>query len=163
MRRLLILTLTACSASPVTYNATDAADDTQVDSTPDLASQADSVSVDLEPAPDIAPDAPTCADLNCDDGKPCTVDGCAYGKCTHEAVAVGTPCDDGKWCTGHDFCAYGHCAGMPEMSPCFAITTDCAMTVCHDAEHVCEVIKQKDGKVCGNMGQAYHCKDGNCK
>lgn len=37
-------------------------------------------------APGVEP-APTCADLSCDDGDPCTVDGCADGECRSEPRA----------------------------------------------------------------------------
>ena len=51
-----------------------------------------------------------CSPAACDDGNPCTADGCnAAGKCTHAAVADGTTCDDGNACTTDDACAAGAC------------------------------------------------------
>src|SRR6187200_2679279 len=32
-----------------------------------------------------------CAGKNCDDGNPCTTDGCSAGSCTHKSVGYGTP------------------------------------------------------------------------
>ncbi|HXH18841.1 MAG TPA: T9SS type A sorting domain-containing protein, partial [Chitinophagales bacterium] len=46
--------------------------------------------------------------LNCDDGNPCTADGCANGVCTHS----GGNCDDGNACTT-DACVNGICTNTP--------------------------------------------------
>ncbi len=45
----------------------------------------------------------------CDDGNPCTDDGCdeTTGTCVHEANSA--PCDDGDPCTQGDTCAEGEC------------------------------------------------------
>ncbi len=52
----------------------------------------------------------------CDDGNPCTADGCglAFG-CNHKPVVDGTACEaDGSVCTQADACATGSCAaGKP--------------------------------------------------
>ena len=57
------------------------------------------------------------ADLDCDDGNPCTDDTCdpAAGCRTANNTA---PCDDADPCTSGDVCAGGVCAG-------FAVTFDC--------------------------------------
>jgi hypothetical protein len=48
-------------------------------------------------------------DADCDDGNPCTTDGCNPGSgCTH--VGNTAPCDDGNACTVDDVCAAGSCA-----------------------------------------------------
>ncbi len=57
---------------------------------------------------------PECAldDRECDDGNPCTTDGCENGRCTHALVA----CDDGNPCNGLETCepsAGGCVAGAP--------------------------------------------------
>ena len=49
-------------------------------------------------------------DLNCDDGNPCTTDGCSLlTGCTN--VNNSQACDDGDACTAGDVCAGGGCAG----------------------------------------------------
>ena len=55
-----------------------------------------------------------CSPTLCDDGNPCTVDGCdVTGACTHVAGADGTACDDGNPCTTQDTCNAGVCSGSP--------------------------------------------------
>lgn len=56
------------------------------------------------------------ANIDCDDSNPCTTDVCvnpgtvnAY--CQNTAVADGTVCDDGKFCTVNDVCTAGVCGG----------------------------------------------------
>ena len=65
------------------------------------------------PPPSIAvlPIVGVCSPAACDDGDPCTVDGCGSGACTHTAAADGTPCDDADLCTTGDTCTSGVCAG----------------------------------------------------
>ena len=66
---------------------------------------------------------PPTAPLACDDGDPCTIDGCdpAAG-CSHADVACpatcglgddGVRCSDGTACTVDDTCAGGNCVGTP--------------------------------------------------
>jgi hypothetical protein len=49
----------------------------------------------------------------CDDGNPCTLDGCdkASGKCVYKAGKVGVLCDDGNVCTKSDSCGQAGCKG----------------------------------------------------
>ena len=49
----------------------------------------------------------------CDDGNPCTIDGCdkKTGQCTAAAVDDGVPCNDGTKCTEKDACQAGVCKG----------------------------------------------------
>jgi len=79
--------------------------------------------------PVVANDAATSGDgspctfaIQCDDGDPCTLDGCSYvlgapvetGTCRHDPVADGQPggCDDGAICNGAEVCASGVCASV---------------------------------------------------
>lgn len=40
-----------------------------------------------------------CANVNCDDGNPCTTDICSGGTCSHENLPDDTPCgEDGEMC-----------------------------------------------------------------
>ena len=71
-----------------------------------------------------------CSPAACDDGNPCTADGCnAAGKCTHAAVADGTACDDGNACTTDDTCAAGACRPGTAVS-CGADTPCHQLAVC---------------------------------
>jgi subtilisin family serine protease len=63
----------------------------------------------------------------CDDGNPCTTDGCVRGRCAHVPV----PCDDGNACNGTETCntANGQCLpGQPldcvDGDPCTSDTCD---------------------------------------
>ncbi|MCB9739740.1 MAG: hypothetical protein H6747_10770 [Deltaproteobacteria bacterium] len=51
--------------------------------------------------------------VSCDDGKPCTLDGCdpATGGCAHQALADGGACDDGDLCSKGEVCSGGVCGG----------------------------------------------------
>jgi hypothetical protein len=56
------------------------------------------------------------APLKCQDGNPCTVDGCdKQGGCKWTAVADGSVCSDGNPCTTGDACASGAC--VPTAGP----------------------------------------------
>jgi hypothetical protein len=58
----------------------------------------------------------------CDDGNPCTDDGCdpASG-CTH--VPNTAPCDDGNPCTELDACLDSKCVGKPNQCPCKVVAS----------------------------------------
>lgn len=51
--------------------------------------------------------------VQCDDGKPCTTNGCdkKTGQCAASAVDDGVPCNDGTKCTEKDECKVGVCKG----------------------------------------------------
>lgn len=49
----------------------------------------------------------------CDDGNPCTIDGCGPDGCTHEPALNGSSCDDDNACTTNDACFGGECIGTP--------------------------------------------------
>jgi hypothetical protein len=80
-----------------------------------------------------------CSPTACDDGNPCTVDGCdPTGSCTHAAAPDGTACDDGNPCTTEDTCSAGVCVGTPlvcgadtpcdQVAACDPGTGQCAST-----------------------------------
>ncbi|MFH1531578.1 MAG: hypothetical protein ABIK09_12695 [Pseudomonadota bacterium] len=61
--------------------------------------------------------------LACDDGNPCTDDGCApQSGCVH--TPNDAPCDDGEACTPTDSCLEGICTGLENVCLCEG-TTDC--------------------------------------
>ncbi|GMV40584.1 MAG: hypothetical protein AMXMBFR64_23000 [Myxococcales bacterium] len=104
--------------------------------------------------------AATGCDRSCDDGNPCTEDGCDLDTgCTHTALDGGA-CDDGDACTIGDACKAGKCASAGALdcddgNPC---TTDgcSAATGCTHAnnEGPCT-----DGNACS---EGDHCQDGAC-
>ena len=62
---------------------------------------------------------------SCDDGNPCTFDGCdpeSDEGCDHVFNVL--PCDDGNPCTGDDQCQTGTCAGI--VIPCDCSDGDCS-------------------------------------
>jgi hypothetical protein len=99
----------------------------------------------------------------CDDGNPCTTDGCdALSGCRHAAVPDGTPCPDGTMCNGHETCAAGLCAPSAPVdcddgNPC---TTD----VC-DAVGGCRRLSVADGTSCADIDLCNGdetCRGGEC-
>ncbi len=83
--------------------------------------------------------------LDCDDGNPCTDDGCAAQKgCTH--TANGDDCDDGNGCTLADQCAKGACVGTP--------------LACSD-NNVCTADACSPVTGCSHTPLAGYCDDGN--
>jgi hypothetical protein len=64
----------------------------------------------------LAPEPPPpCDPRSCDDGNPCTDDGCGPSGCQNTPNAA--PCDDGVFCNGIDQCAGGFCT-LHAGSPC---------------------------------------------
>jgi len=61
---------------------------------------------------------PPCSAALCDDGNPCTDDGCdaGTGACTHTADDTNA-CSDGIACTTQDACLGGSCVGVPSSPP----------------------------------------------
>jgi hypothetical protein len=62
---------------------------------------------------DACDDAADCEDYNA-----CTTNTCSAGACSYPAVANGTSCEDGLYCTLTDTCMGGECGGAG--SPCEA-------------------------------------------
>ncbi|MCB9788055.1 MAG: hypothetical protein H6744_15335 [Deltaproteobacteria bacterium] len=78
---------------------------------------------------------------DCDDGNPCTVDGCAPATgCTHAPIE-GPDCDDGDPCTESDACVAGVCQGAP-MDCSFG--GDCTVGVCQGG--ACQLQVLQDGQ-----------------
>lgn len=101
--------------------------------------------------------------VQCDDGNPCTVDGCdkKTGLCTASAVDDGVPCNDGTKCTEKDACKAGVCKGK-------GVGCDddnaCTEDVC-DPQLGCQISKLS-GAPCSDdnpcsVGDL--CADGQCK
>ncbi|MSP91523.1 MAG: hypothetical protein EXR79_06940 [Myxococcales bacterium] len=78
---------------------------------------ADGADADANPGPvDIDAALPGCTTpTDCDDGDPCTQDGCTAGSCS-TLPSAGTPCDDGDACSVGDSCKGGVCAAGPATS-----------------------------------------------
>ncbi len=112
---------------------------------------------DTGPVKDVGP---TCKAADCDDGNPCTSDGCTDNACSHDNL-VDTECDDGSACTVGDMCKDGAC--LPgATTPCNAGNT-CTADGC-GAKTGCTHNKLSgpscsEGDVC-TVADA--CKDGVC-
>ncbi len=97
----------------------------------------------------------------CDDGDPCTADGCdpASG-CTTPAGNDGASCTDTNACTAEDACANGVCKGSPVVcndgNPC----TDDACDVALGCVAPFNTASCDDGVACTHTDT---CVDGNCR
>ena len=89
------------------------------------------------PAPDPCTEWAVCQEgtcvpgdgIDCDDGNPCTGDGClADGGCTHTTLD-GVPCDDGSVCTLDDLCVSDTCAAAGALS--CDDGNECTADLCH--------------------------------
>ncbi len=98
---------------------------------------------------------------NCDDGNPCTSDGCDKQLGCNHQLAAGS-CDDADACTKDDACAAGGCKGTAvtcsDSNPC---TTDTctASSGCQFAQ-VADNTACKDGDACS---EDQHCQGGKCQ
>ena len=107
-----------------------------------------------------------CTGAGCDDGNPCTVDGCsACGECTHAAASAGTSCSDGNACDGSETCdGAGHC--VPGTPVNCAPPGQChSAGVCNPATGLCVNPPLPDGTPCndGNLcTQTDTCQSGLC-
>lgn len=94
--------------------------------------------------------------LVCDDGNPCTVDGCdPFSGCYH-IVNTSNPCDDGDLCTVNDACGFdGVCTGDP--FPCPDETT-CLRQECFviDGQPTCVRTPQNAGVWCRSESGCVH-------
>ncbi len=104
------------------------------------------------------------ADVACDDGQPCTADGCdpAFG-CQATNLPATATCSDGDACTLGDHCQAGTCiAGAPvacdDGAPCTADSCDSA-TGCK-AVNLAATATCSDGSAC-TVGD--HCQGGSCQ
>jgi hypothetical protein len=110
--------------------------------------------------------------VNCDDGNPCTTDGCvAQSGCTH-VPANGLPCDDGWACTKGELCQDGACkpkvgVGCNDGDPCTADTCDLAKGCINtklsgpcDDGNACSVGETCATGFCAG-GKAVNCDDAN--
>ena len=100
--------------------------------------------------------------IACDDGNPCTFDGCSAGQgCSHTAQVA--PCDDGDACTTGDTCKGGKCASG-KGKVCTG-STACVTFACASPGGTC-VASASDGPVCDDgdactVGDV--CKGGACQ
>jgi len=102
------------------------------------------------------------SDAQCDDGNPCTTDGCAGSMCAHTSNSAA--CDDGDPCTEGDACQAGACApGAPKTCP--------AISTCHDpgscdpSTGACSTPIKPDGSACDDANactQTDACQVGTC-
>jgi hypothetical protein len=92
-----------------------------------------------------------CTNAECDDGNPCTVDGCPSGTCEHALVSDGTPLED----LDLNDCLAPVCVGgvevqevdqsqSPDLDPLDCVVADCLAT-----GRIQTVVKT-DGELCGD-------------
>jgi hypothetical protein len=96
---------------------------------------------------------------NCDDGNPCTDDGCdAKSGCTHANNTA--PCSDGSTCTAGDICAGGTCtSGAPVSCDDKNVCTDDSCDKGLGCQHVANALPCDDKSVCT---QSDNCAAGIC-
>jgi hypothetical protein len=101
--------------------------------------------------------------LACDDGNPCTTDGCAaLSGCTHAAVDDGTVCGLDDPCGGTGTCARGTCTGRVPLS--CDDGNDCTADTCSPGSG-CRNASLDDGTPCGTNDQCLLdaiCQAGTC-
>ncbi len=122
---------------------------------------------------------------NCDDGKPCTVDSCVRGQCSHSSgndgavcasatactqslcqsgqckavpIVDGTTCGAGTVCT-QNVCQTGTCKSVPlaDYTPCGAASVCTSGQEC--SAGVCLPVQVQDGSACGMSSRAPICTD----
>ncbi len=99
------------------------------------------------------------------DGNPCTADKCdGAGKCGHDAVADGQPCNDNNLCTAGDTCLDGMCSDGTGVI-CTALD-DCHVAgECNPATGLCSNPVALDGTDCNDGNPCTFndvCTDGKC-
>jgi hypothetical protein len=108
----------------------------------------------------------TCAKgsaLSCDDGNPCTKDGCdPLAGCTHQPIPGA--CEDGNVCTTGDICDKGKCAAGSAAADC-SDGNVCTDDACHPllgCLHSTNSVPCDDGNACteADVCQAGACKGG---
>jgi hypothetical protein len=94
-------------------------------------------------------------DGDCDDQNACTTDACDTGVCTNDAVADGTACDDGAFCTDPDTCSAGVCGGTAR--DCSGADDDCNVGTCDGVGEQCVAVPVANGTPCED---GLFCTDG---
>ena len=102
------------------------------------------------------------SNVDCDDGNPCTTDGCdPISGCFH--AACHGPCDDGDPCTAGDACQDGSCHGVPVGSDACDDGNPCTADQCASPTgciHQPTAGPCDDGDTC-TLGD--HCAEGLCQ
>jgi hypothetical protein len=112
----------------------------------------------------------TCDPAACEDGDPCTVNGCIPGGCTSAPAPDGTSCDDGDATTVADMCSAGSCKGTPDVvgpPVCGGLTCEDGNTCTADActESGCTHLPLADGTSCDDGNKSTRqdkCTSGVC-
>ena len=79
----------------------------------------------------------------CNDGDPCTSDGCDPDLGCTIAPASGNPCDDGNQCTEQDICQAGTCTAGP-LKDC-SDGNGCTDSTCNPADGSCQSVPNTKG------------------
>jgi len=88
------------------------------------------------------------SDGECNDNNPCTTDTCDHGVCKNEAVADGTGCSDGQYCTVSDHCTGGTCGGS--VRDCSGWADECHNGLCDDVGDTCYSQQKANGTPCND-------------
>ena len=114
--------------------------------------------------------------MDCDDGNPCTVNGCVPGTgCVVEVVLLEGDCDDGDPCTQPGQCVDGGCVAWS--IPC-ADGNPCTVDLCDSTQGGCVFVESEDESPCEDQspcvtggscvagictgGEAVTCPQGEC-
>lgn len=98
----------------------------------------------------------------CNDGDACTSDVCSEGVCSYPNAPVGTPCNDGFFCTARDTCdGAGTCVGSGSRCDDHE---DCTVDSCNEETDTCENVARPNGESCvgGPFAAAGVCHAAHC-
>jgi len=85
----------------------------------------------------------------CDDGVPCTVDGCDENADACTNTPSDEACNDGSFCSGSEFCdATTGCQSNADALDCTALDSECGMGFCDDSIEDCDVVAINEGQSC---------------
>ena len=91
------------------------------------------------------------ATLDCDDGNPCTENGCVKGEgCAFPKATEGTTCDDGNACSASSSCQNGECLAL-FIKICNTFDALCTSTACDPKTGAC-VEEAETGTACSPTG-----------
>jgi len=86
------------------------------------------------------------------------------GECLAQPKPLGTPCDDGNYCTRNDACEAGICASSARVD-CSEQSTECMSATCDPQSGACQLSPREDGLFCDSDESACtqeRCVEGRC-
>jgi len=94
---------------------------------------------------------------------PCATGQCIQGQCKAVPINVGTPCNDGLYCTINDHCDNAQCVGDPRPCP---TPSSCYVSSCDELNDKCVVTTGNEGQPCDDSNSCTAntvCQSGACK